>query len=218
MDQIKIIIVDDHETYRSGIRLTVKYEHPDMLVVGEAKSGAEFYSLLDNGVEADIVLLDVSLTDMSGIDIARRLKTERPALKILTISADNTAETIDKMLEAGVDGFISKVETNPEKTVEVIRTVMQGQEYFGQDISEIISRIYVAKKKTKKITPEFTEQERRILECCHERLPGKLIADRLCISLRTVDWHKSNIFTKLGINNTYEMVDFAVKNGIIKTY
>ena len=216
MEQIKIIIVDDHDTYRSGIRLTIKYDCPDMVVVGEAKSGADFFLLLDSDIEADIVLLDIGLADMSGIDIARRLKKERPSMKILTISAENTAETIEIMLDAGVEGFISKVETNPEKTVEVIRAIMQGQEYYGKDISEIISRIYVAKKKTKKITPEFTEQERLILECCHQRLPGKLIADRLCISLRTVDWHKSNIFAKLGINNTYEMVQYALKNGIIK--
>jgi len=93
---------------------------------------------------------------------------------------------------------------------------MQGFDYFGTDISAIICRIYVAKKKTTKITSEFTEQEKRIIELCHEGLSAKLIADRLGITTRTADWHKSNIFSKLGINSTLEMVQFAVKNGIIE--
>lgn len=216
MEKIKIIIVDDHDTYRCGIRLTIKYEHPDIVIAGEAKSGADFFNLLKRGVEADIVLLDIMLTDMSGIDIVRRLKAERPDLKILIISAENTDKTIEEMLSIGVEGFISKVETNPEKTVEVVRLVMQGHKYFGRDISEIISRIYVVKKKQSQATSEFTEQEKRVIECCHEGLPAKRIADRLGISTNTVQWHKSNIFRKLGINSTLELVNFAVKKGIIK--
>ena len=94
--------------------------------------------------------------------------------------------------------------------------IMQGCEYFGKDISEIIYRIYVSKKGTTQVSQEFTEQEKRIIELCHEGLPGKLIADRLCISLRTVDNHKNHIFRKLGISNTMEMVRYALKNGIIR--
>jgi DNA-binding NarL/FixJ family response regulator len=93
---------------------------------------------------------------------------------------------------------------------------MQGLEYFGKDISEIIYRIYVAKKKTNEITSEFSEKERSIIKLCHEGLPAKLIADRLKISTRTVDWHKSNIFRKLEINSTLEMLQYALKNGILK--
>jgi len=79
----------------------------------------------------------------------------------------------------------------------------------------IISRIYLCKKKTAQITPEFSEQEKRIIEGCHKGLPGKLIADQLGISLKTVNWHKYNIFRKLGISNSLEMVRFAVENGIV---
>ena len=215
MEQIKVIIVDDHDTYRRGIVLTAKLEYPDILVVGEAKYGSDFFELLANGVEADIALLDIALPDMNGIDVARRLETERPAMKILTISAENSADTIEKMLAVGIDGFISKVETDPDKTIEVIRTVMQGHEYFGRDISDIISRIYLAKKKQAAATSEFTEQEKRIIAFCHQGLPAKLIADRLGITANTVQWHKSNIFRKLGINNTQEMVLYGLKKGII---
>ena len=214
MVQTKVIIVDDHELFRLGLRTAMELRHPDIVVAGEAGAGQEFFNLLTS-VVADIVLLDIALPDMSGMAIAHRLKSEYPQLKILVVSAENTAPTIENMLDAGIDGFISKLNSNPDTLVEAIHSIMQGVDYFGKDIAEIISRIYIAKKKTTQITPEFTEQEKQIIECCQEGLSGKLIADRLNLSLRTVDWHKSNIFRKLGINSTLEMVQFALKNGII---
>jgi len=156
------------------------------------------------------------LPDMSGIDIARRMKTEYPEVRILAVSAENATATVEEMLNIGIEGFVSKVNTSADTLADAIRSVDMGLDYFGKDIAEIINRIYIAKKKTKQISEEFSEYERRIIECCFEGLSGKMIADRLCISLRTVDWHKSNIFRKLGINSTLEMVQFAVKNGIIR--
>jgi len=216
MEQIKIILVDDHELFRLGMRTAIESRHPDITIIGEASSGTGFFNLLKTISEVDIILLDIILPDMTGIDIAKRLKKEYPNIKIITVSAENTPSTVEEMLSTGVDGFISKLNSNPDALVQAIRTVMQGFEYFGKDISDIISRIYIYKKKTTEVSSEFSEQEKRVIECCHEGLPAKLIADKLCISIRTVDWHKSNIFRKLGINSTLEMVQFALKNGIIK--
>jgi len=212
---IKVIIVDDHELFRLGVRTAIELRHPDIVITGEAGSGVEFFNLLETA-EADIALLDIMLPDMSGIDIARRLKTEYPEMKILAVSAENSSATVQEMLNTGIEGFVSKVNTSPDILADAIRSVAQGLEYFGRDISEIINRIYIAKKKTTQISEEFSDTEKRIIECCFEGLSGKLIADRLFISLRTVDWHKSNIFSKLGINSTLEMVQFAIKNGIIR--
>ena len=216
MKKINVIIVDDHELFRLGVRMAIESYHPDIVIVGEAKSGADFYRLLETTV-ADIVLLDIMLPDTSGIEIARRLKTERPDMKILAISAENSTSVVEEMLQIGIEGFISKLNSHPDILAEAIRSIMQGFEYFGKDISDVISRIYVAKKRTTEVSGEFSEQERRIIEYCHEGLPAKLIADRLGITTRTVDWHKSNIFRKLNINSTLEMVRFGLKNGIIRT-
>ena len=212
---IKVIIVDDHELFRLGVRTAIKLSHPDIVITGEAGSGSEFFNVLATA-EVDMVLLDIMLPDMSGIDIARRMKTEHPEVKILAVSAENSKETVQEMLHAGIEGFVSKVNTSADTLADAIRSVAQGLDYFGKDISEIINRIYIAKKKTTQISEEFSDTEKRIIECCFKGLSGKLIADHLCISLRTVDWHKSNIFRKLGINSTLEMVQFAVKNGIIR--
>ena len=215
MQKTSIFIVDDHELFRFGVRMAIETRHPDIVVVGEAESGTEFFALLKT-VSPDIVLLDIALPDMSGIDIARRLKTEHPQIKIISISAENAASTVEAMVDIGIEGFISKVNSNPDILVHAIRSVAQGFEYFGKDISNIISRIYVAKKKTTHITSEFSEQEKHIIECCHKGLPAKQIADQLNLSVRTVDWHKSNIFRKLNINSTLEMIRFAEQNGIIE--
>jgi DNA-binding NarL/FixJ family response regulator len=211
---IKVIIVEDHELFRLGIQTAIESRHPDLCIVGEAETGAELFALLDK-VAVDILILDIALPDMSGIDIARRLKKEHPAIKILAVSAENATSVVQEMLEIGIEGFISKRYSGVDVFAEAIRSIMQGVEYYGKDISEIIYRVYVSKKKTAETTFEFTPQEKRIIELCSEGLPGKLIADRLEISLRTVDNHKRNIFRKLDINNTMEMVQYAVKNGII---
>ncbi|MDR2972443.1 MAG: response regulator transcription factor [Bacteroidales bacterium] len=210
----KIIIVDDHELFLLGLRTAITNRHPDIEIVGEAQSGTVFFSLLKT-TTADLVLLDIMLPDMSGIEIARRLKIEYPKIKILAISAEKSAATIEEMLKIGIEGFISKLNSNPDILAVAVNTIMQGGEYFGSDISEIIHRIYIAKKKTTEVTSEFSHKERQIIECCHEGMSSKQIADKLFISVRTVDWHKYNIFRKLGINSSLEMVRYAMKNGIL---
>ena len=207
-------MVDDHELFRLSLRTAIECSNTDIVITGEAGSGVAFFSLLET-VAADIVLLDIVMPGMNGIEVARRLKTERPNLKILAVSSENSASTVEEMLQIGIEGFVSKSNCKPDILVEAIHSVMQGLEYFGKDISDIISRIYIAKRKTTNVGEEFSEQEKHIIELCLEGLSAKLIADRLGISVRTVDWHKSNMFSKLGINSTLELVQFVIKNKII---
>jgi len=211
---ITAILVEDHEIYRLGIKSAFENNEPDIEIVAEAETGAEFFALL-KAKKADIVLLDIGLPDMSGVEIARRLKKEKPEMKILVTSTENTEETIKELVDIGIDGFISKREGGTKMMIEAIRSIMNGLEYFGKDIAQIIYKVYVAKKKTTEVTAEFTEIERKVIELCRTGLPSKQIADRLNLSPRTIENHKSRIFHKLGINNTVEMVQYAMKKGII---
>jgi len=213
-DNITAILVDDHELFRLGVRAGIEARHPDIHIVGEAETGAKLFALL-NSTTADILLLDILLPDMSGIEIACRLKKEKPEMKILVISSENSADAIETLLGTGIEGFISKRMGGTEELAHAIRSIMSGFEYFGKDISEIIYRIYVSKKRTAEPSAEFTVQERKIIELCRNGLPSKQIADHLCISPRTVENHKNNIFRKLGINNTIAMLQYAMKHGII---
>ncbi|MDH6312753.1 DNA-binding NarL/FixJ family response regulator [Parabacteroides sp. PFB2-10] len=212
---IRTILVDDHALFRLGVKSAIMNGHTDIGIVGEADSGTVLFCLLET-TTPDIILLDILLPDMTGTTIARRLRKEYPAIKILAISAENTAEVVQEMIEIGIEGFISKRQGGVDEIAEAIRTIMNGYEYFGHDISAIIYKIYVSKKRTADVTPEFTDREREVIGLCRDGLLSKQIAERLCISSRTVDNHKNNIFRKLGINNTMEMVQYALKHGIIR--
>jgi DNA-binding NarL/FixJ family response regulator len=212
---IHVIVVDDHRLFRMGLKAALKSDHPDICITGEADSGAALFSLPALAA-AHLVLLDVNMPDMGGAAIARRLRSEYPDVKILAISGENSAETVQTMLEEGIDGFISKQHGDTDELAEAIRTVMSGLEYFGRDISVILMGVYVAKKKTADVTPEFTDREREIIHLCRDGLIGKEIASRLGISVTTVNTHKSRIFQKLDINNTMEMVQYALKKGVIR--
>ena len=199
----KIIMVEDHQLFRLGISTALKSQPEKYNVVGEASNAAEFFQIIET-TDADIVLLDIHLPDQSGIEIASKLIQLRPAMKILVLSAENDAETIAKLIETGI--------TMKELFI-AINYIEEGAEYFGKDISKIIRDIKVAKKDGKE---QFTERENEIIALCSEGLTAKEIADRMNINVATVNTHKNNIFKKLGINNSVELVIYALKNGIIK--
>jgi len=213
--KVRVIVVDDHTLFRIGLKAAFHSGHPGIEVVDEADCGKALFRLLAT-TTADLVLLDINLPDMGGVEIARRLRNDYPSLKVIAVSAENTAETVKDMIDAGIDGFITKQKSDADELAEAIRTVMSGLEYFGRDISSIIYDVYVAKKKTTTVTPEFTEREKEVILACRDGLIYKEIANRLGISIHTVNTHKKNIFLKLGINNTMEMVQYALKNGIIR--
>jgi len=216
MKNIRIIIVDDQTYVRNGIRMSVETCHQDFCVVGSVASGEEFFKLLKT-VEADIVLLDVIMPGgMDGVEVARRLKTDYPELKILAVSAETSVPKLKEMLEAGIDGFIGKLTASDEEFADAICSIMQGGNHFGRDIAQIMYKVFVSKEKTAEVRDEFTEQEKRIINLCREGLPGKLIADRLSLSLSTVNNHKNSIFRKLGINSTAELVKYSLEKGIIR--
>ena len=212
---ISVIVVDDHRLFRLGLQGIFKSDYPDICIAGSAETGEELFDVLAS-TSADLVLLDINLPGMSGVEAARRLHSDYPDMKILAISAENTAETIGAMLEAGIDGFISKQKGDYDELAGAIRSIMDGIEYFGRDIAAIIMGVYVSKKKTTEITPEFTGREREVIELCRDGLLCKEIADRMGVSHNTINTYKKRIFQKLGINTMVEAVQYALKRGIIR--
>ena len=213
MKKIKIIIVDDHKLFRMTMRMSFS-GFPEIEVTGEAGTGEAFFDLLP-ATPCNLVLLDIVLPGMDGVEIARRLRRDYPGVKILAISSEDSGETIKALLDIGINGFISKQAGSVDEIVNAINSIMNGEVYYGNDISLIMYRIISSKINVEKATPEFTPREKEIIELCGEGLIAKEIADRLGICIQTVYNHKNNIFLKLDINNTAEMLIYALKNKII---
>jgi len=213
--KLRVIIVDDHTLFRLGLGKMLQSCEFNVEVAGDAECGEELFEVLKT-TPADLILLDINLPDITGAEITRRLRSEYPHIKILAISAENSAKTVETMLDAGIHGFISKQKSDALELSKAIQAVMSDLEYFGKDIADLLYSVYVAKKKTIEITSEFTEREKEVIRHCSTGLLYKEIADRMGISFHTVNSHKKNIFLKLGINNSMEMVHYAFKTGIIQ--
>jgi len=211
---VKIILVDDHSLFRKSLISGFQCECSEIFVVGDVASGDELFRLLETN-STDLILLDINLPDIGGYEIAKRLRNDYPEIKIIAVSCENSPEIILSMIEAGINGFVSKQNCEPKELSNAIQSVMNGADYFGRDISAILFNIYVSKKKNTTVTDEFTNREREIIKLSCEGLMVKEIADHLGLSIHTVVSHKRKIFLKLGINNQMEMVKYALKKGIV---
>lgn len=211
---IKLIIVEDHALFRLGLTSALSTDKLEISIIGEAEDGKSLFTLLET-CQPDLILLDILLPDISGIEVARQLRKDYPEIKILAISSENTLDIVHPLLDIGINGFISKNQSASDDLLEAIESIMNGFEYFGRDIASIIYNVYVAKKRTENILYPFTNREKDIITLCKDGLLSKEIADKLRISPRTVETHKNNIFKKLGINSTVELALYALKYDII---
>ena len=210
---LKFVIVEDLILTRIGIKTALKNNSLDCEVVAEVGSVKEAKSVLKQQHDIDVVLLDLILPDGNGIEIARFLKKRYPDIKILVISADTERETRLALIKLGVNGFISKFEDLP--IIETaIYSVCNGIDYFGKDICEVIHAVSMSKAPKDNL---FTARELEIMQLCAKGYTVKKIADLLCISPRTVDAHKNNIFKKMGFKNTGELVNYMYEQGIIRS-
>jgi DNA-binding NarL/FixJ family response regulator len=214
-EMIRIIVVDDHRLIRVTISAAFPPDSSDIAVVGDAESGKALFDLLAT-TPAELILLDVNLPDIGSAVITHRLRRDYPNLKILAISAEESVAIIKSMLEAGINGLISKTQGDPEIIAEAIHTVMAGKEYFSRDIASIMFNEYVSKKKTTGAVPDFSPREREVIELSGQGLLSKEIAARLNIKTSTVNTYKERIFQKLGINSVMEMVNYGLRSGVIK--
>lgn len=207
---IKVIVVEDHPLVRLGLQSALSQAGEKYQVVGVTDCAAAFWKVFPNS-GADVILLDIILPDETGVEIARKLRSQGSDIGILVLSAETDRETISELMAIGINGFVSKTVPTHE-LMTAIEYVADGVEYFGRDISKIIRDISIAKEN---ISAEFTDRENEILTLCAKGLSAKDISRHLNISTNTVNTHKDNIFKKLGINSSMELVRWALDHGII---
>ncbi len=214
--KIKIILVDDHRIFRDGIKSLLS-EYAAIEVIAEAASGVEALEKLLT-LKPDVLILDISMQGMSGIELSAHVAERYPEMHMLVLSMHTDEEFVLNAVKAGVKGYLPK-DTSKEELLEAIQTVSEGGEYYSKLVSEHFMKSYLKKMKADQAVIEkddLTPRELEILKLCASGMTNKEIADKLCISGKTVDTHKNHIMQKLKLKNTAEMVLYAIKNRIIE--
>jgi DNA-binding NarL/FixJ family response regulator len=216
MNKIKIILVDDHNIVRDGLKILLM-NIPEIEVIGEVATGADLFDLLVC-VKPDILLMDISLPKISGIAITEKISKDYPDIKVIMLTANVNDESVFNSFKAGALGYLPK-NIDQAELVDAIKIVNEGNEYLAKSISNAVLRNYFDKAKagsTKhlKNEQELTKREVEVIILFAEGLSYKEIADRLNISVRTVESHKNNIFEKLELTSIADLVKYAIRHGL----
>jgi DNA-binding NarL/FixJ family response regulator len=206
--KITVAIVDDHQLFRSGLQFILESE-PDIEVIIEASNGKQFLSYLEN-FKPDVVLMDINMPEMDGMEASRRALEKYPDLHILVLSMYSDIDYYNTMIEIGVKGFILKDIENKELG-NAIRKIHNGGNYFSQ---ELLLRLIKNKPDGTQI--ELTKREKEVLELICQGFSNQEISDKLYISQRTVERHRSSLLFKTNSKNSISLVIYSIKNNLIK--
>ncbi len=216
MDLIKVVLIDDHQIVRDGIKALL-HDEPGIEIVAEAKCGENLLELIDEN-RPGVILMDISLPGKSGIELCKDLIQRNTQAKVLILSMYLNEDFILNAIKAGAKGYLPKNTSKPE-LINAIKTINEGEEYFSESVSEIILKSYMKNIKQKEeknnMLDTLSKREIEILKLFAEGLTNKEIADQLCISIRTVESHKTHIMQKLHIKSTVDLIKYAIKNKII---
>ncbi len=218
MEQQKsILLVDDHNLFREGLKMIIRRDSR-FTVVAEAKDAEEGIRAALR-VKPDIVLLDISLPGRGGIDAARELRAKLPGVRIIMVSMFSRPDLVTEAVEAGASGYVNKG-SSPETLLHGIRVVADGQFYLDGAVSqELVAVVGDKGLKSDKVTNSeygrLSTREQQVLRMIAEGNPPRGIAERLFISVKTVENHRSNILHKLGLTSTVDLVRYAARIGLI---
>ena len=211
----RIVIAEDHTILREGLRALLSAK-PDYEIVGEAEDGNAAIHCVEK-LKPNLVLMDLSMPRMNGIDAIKEIKKRSPETKVLVLTVHKTDEYIMATFQAGADGYVLKDSTHAELEL-AIQNVLSGKYFISPGISEKLIGGYLQGKKTLKITTPWetlTQRERGILKLIAEGYKNKEIADYLCISVKTVEKHRANLMQKLDLHNISDLTAFAIGKGLI---
>jgi len=213
---IKVLVVDDHKIVRDGIKVLLQDE-PDIKVVGEAVNGKHALELIPK-VKPDLMIIDINMPVMNGIDCTREVAKDHPSVKILALTMLNELEHIKKMIAAGAGGYLLK-NSGKDELIEAIKTVISGENYFSDEVKNIIMMNMVkGKTLNRKIQGEqvpLTNREKDVLKYIVKEYTNQEIAEKLFISVRTVDAHRRTLLEKTGARNTAGLVKYAIENNLV---
>jgi two-component system response regulator NreC len=213
MEKIRILLADDHPLVRSGlIKLLEPYK--EFMIVGEAGDGEEAVAMTKK-LEPDVVVIDLSMPKLSGIEATKIIRKNSPSVKVLVLTMHDNEEYVYQILKSGAGGYMLK-NSGKDDLAAAIRAVAHGERFFSPRVSEIMMEAYLRKADARKELPmndgdvPLTKREKEILSYIADGLNNAQIAEKLFISARTVDTHRTNIMQKLDIHDAANLVRYAL--------
>jgi two-component system response regulator NreC len=216
MTKKRILLVDDHQLIIDGLRGFIE-NNGTYQVVGEANTGTDAVKLA-GVLNPDVILMDIEMPEMSGIQASEEIKRNFPHIKIIIVSMHNEKQLIKKLIDQGADGYLLK-NSQQSEVMDAIEKVIKNQPYFSQDVTLSLLDKSQAKigHSTETLSElQLTERETEILKLVSQGMTNKEIGDTLNISHRTVDTHRTNLMKKLDVTNVAGLIRFAFKNGLIQ--
>lgn len=218
MGNIEILLVDDHEIVRDGIKSLLEDE-VGFKITAEAENGKEAIEECANR-DIDLVVMDISMPEMNGIEATEKIKERFPEIKVLALTMMDEDEHIRNMIEAGASGYIMK-SSDKDELLKAITAILDDRHYFSEDVAQSVLMDLVkgnSKKRRKNEAPpdQITDREKEVLDLIVKEYTNQQIADQLNISIRTVDAHRRNLLQKTGAKNTAGLVTYAIRHELVK--
>ncbi|HNS39314.1 MAG: response regulator transcription factor [Anaerolineae bacterium] len=214
-DEIRLLLADDHAVVRSGLRLLLEAQ-PDMVIVGEAENGRDAISRTAE-LKPDVVLMDVEMPGMNGIEATRHIKRESPQTAVLALTMYEDDQYFFEMLRAGACGYVPK-RAAPDELVSAIRAAGRGEVFLYPSLAGRLVQDYLVRRDVEAQEPpagDLTAREQEVLTLIAQGLSNGEIAEQLVISAKTVDRHRENIMRKLNLHNRVDLVKYALRKGLI---
>jgi two-component system response regulator NreC len=211
-ETIRLVLIEDHAMVRAGFRMLLEAQ-PDMAIIGEAESGPEGLAMLET-IQADVILLDVSMPDLGGAETAELLKTRYPEVRILAVTIHDSQAYLLQMLNAGVDGYLPK-RAAAEELVNAVRAVHAGERYIHPSLVGALVNGYLTRPEEKSKSQALTPRQREVLRLVADGLTSQKVGEELGLSARTVDRHIENMLRRLNMHSRVELVRYAIREGLI---
>ena len=215
MAEIRILLVDDHEVVRTGLRMLLEGQ-PDIVIVGEASSGLKALQLASE-LHPDVIVMDITLPDISGIEATRRIKDKYPDVSIVALTIHEDEQYFFEMLQGGASAYVPK-RAAPEDLISAIRTAHADEIYLYPSLAKALVTDFLERSNTQSnagTLEKLTPRELEVLEYLAEGFTNDEIAEKLVISKHTVARHRENLMRKLELHNRSELVKYAIRKGII---
>lgn len=216
--KIRVLIADDHSVVRRGMKELLD-EDPELEVCGEATDGREALSMLKSGLKADVLLTDISMPNMDGLELAKAVNNEFPEIRIVLLTMQEEDGFVQKAFEAGIKNYLFKT-ADPEEVIFAVKRALTGKPYISADLSDrLIKRagsLGGTKLTDETLSVEFSGRELEVLQLMSEGFTNEEVADKLCTSRRTVEGYRQAMIDKSGCRNSLSLIRFAMQHGLLQ--